>query len=120
MLKKSLAIIFVNLLSSVVLAEPRIDSGKAAFHVGETVMLCGTISEVTDFKNGTYINFGAKYPRQHITAVIWNDQKAEFSERFGSLRVFENQRACARGEITEYKNMLQLKIKNPQFLRLMK
>ncbi len=102
-----------------VAAEPTIDSSRAAFHVGETVMVCGSITEVTDFKKGTYLNFGAKFPKQHISVTIWDDQKNNFLVRFGSLKVFENRRACARGKITEYKNRLQIIIKNPQFLRLM-
>jgi len=119
---KKIALLFLLAGASclAIAAEPTIDSSKAAFYVGETVMVCGSINEVTDFKKGTYLNFGAKYPKQHISVVIWDDQKRDFLDRFGSLKAFEYQRACARGEITQYRNSLQLIIKNPQFLRLMK
>ncbi len=119
---KKIALLFLLAGASclAIAAESTIDSSKAAFHVGETVMVCGSIKEVTDFKKGTYLNFGAKYPKQHISVTIWNDQKINFLDRFGSLQVFENRRACARGEITQHKNSLQIIIKNPQFLRLMK
>ena len=99
-------------------AESKIDSSKSAFHVNETVTLCGLIKQVTNTKKVTYLNFGAKYPNQHISVAIWKKQRSKFLAKFGSLKVFENKNACARGKITKYKNNLQLKIKKPQFLSL--
>jgi hypothetical protein len=101
-------------------AETTIDSSKSAFHVGESVMMCGVVSEVTKFSKGTYLNFGAKYPRQHIAVVVWDSDESKFNERFGGLGVFEGRQACARGMISEFRSALQLKVNNPQFLRLMK
>lgn len=100
--------------------ELAIDSSKSAFHVGETVMVCGTVSQVTEFRKGTYLNFGDRYPRQHIAVVVWNTNADGFRERFGSLQSFEGRRACARGEITEFRSALQMKVSNPQFLRLLR
>lgn len=100
-------------------AEPRIDSSKAAFFVGTQTMVCGTVNEVKPFSKGTYLNFGAKYPNQHISIVVWSSDTEAFNARFGGLSAFQGKQACARGLIENYKNALQIKVSNPQFLRLM-
>lgn len=101
-------------------AEPKIDSSKAAFYVGQEAMVCGTISEATPFSKGTYLSMGAKYPKQHLTVLVWGSDEQGFKERFGALSTFVGNKACARGTIETYKNNLQIKVSNPQFLRLMK
>lgn len=100
-------------------AEPTIDSSKAAFYVGKEAMVCGTVSEVKPFAKGTYINMGAQYPNQHIGFLVWETDYPKFTARFGTLSVFQGKKACARGIIENYKNALQMKVLNPQFLRLM-
>lgn len=117
---KNLLLGILVALGSSAFAEPTIDSTRAAFHVGEAVMICGTISEVTRFSKGTYINFGAAYPRQHISVVVWESDEALFIQRFGVLPLLQGRKACARGTISEFRNALQIKISNPQFFRLMK
>jgi hypothetical protein len=101
-------------------AEPMIDSSKAAFHVGKDAMVCGKVHEVRPFNKGTYINVGGRYPNQNISFLVWNTDQQKFNARFGSLTVFLGAQACARGPIENYKNTLQIKVENPQFLRLMK
>lgn len=109
-----------GLLVATAHAEPTIDSSKASFYVGNEAMVCGTVYEVKPFSKGTYINMGARYPDQHITFLVWNTDLPKFNARFGELSVFQGARACARGLIEHYKNTLQIKVSNPQFLRLMK
>jgi hypothetical protein len=101
-------------------AEPHIDSSKAAFYVGKEAMVCGTVYEVRPFSKGSYINMGARYPNQHISFLVWDSDQPKFEARFGGLSLFQGQQACARGLIENYKSTLQIKISNPQFLRLMK
>lgn len=101
-------------------AEPRIDSSKAAFYVGQEVMVCGKVSEIKAFSKGTYLNMGPAYPNQHITLVIWTSDEKGFYSRFGGLEAFRGSQACARGLIEVYRKSLQIKVDNPQFLRLMK
>ena len=100
-------------------AEPRIDSSKAAFHVGAEAMVCGYVAEVKNFSKGTYLNMGGGYPRQHISILVWKSDEDAFNSRFGSLEQFRGKHACARGLIESYRSALQLKVSNPQFLRLM-
>lgn len=101
-------------------AEPIIDSSKAAFYVGSEVMVCGVVHEIKKFSKGTYLNMGSTYPHQHISVLIWNSDVNEFNNRFGNLIVFQGSQACASGLIEKYRNALQIKVSNPQFLRLMK
>ncbi len=120
MKRLALAAFLLTLMLSNVRAEPLIDSTKAAFYVGQAAMVCGPVHGVTKFSKGTYLNIGARHPRQHITFVIWDSDQSKFNERFGSLAVFDGAQACARGVIETYRNALQVKVSNPQFLRLMK
>ena len=101
-------------------AEPTIDSSKAAFHVGSQAMVCGGVAEVRPFAKGTYLNMGGRYPNQHITVVVWSNDEPAFKARFGQISTFQGARACARGLVESYRNSLQMKVSNPQFLRLMK
>lgn len=101
-------------------AEPTVDSSKAAFYVGKEAMVCGTVYEVKSFSKGTYINMGARYPNQHISFLVWDTDQPTFNARFGGLSVFQGAQACARGLVENYKNTLQIKVSNPQFLRLIK
>lgn len=83
-------------------------------------MVCGTVAEVKSFSKGTYLNLGARYPNQHLSILIWNINEDLFKKRFGGFATFNGQRACARGRIETYRDKLQVKVANPQFLRLMK
>lgn len=115
-----LAGLTICLLMATARAEPTIDSSKAAFYVGKEAMVCGTVFEVKPFSKGTYINMGARYPNQHISFLVWDSELPKFNQRFGRLDIFKGERACGRGLIESYKNTLQIKVSNPQFLRLLK
>ena len=100
-------------------SEPMIESSKAAFYVGSEVMVCGMVNEVKRFSKGTYINLGPTYPNQHISILVWSSDEDGFKARFGGLSVFKGKQACALGLIESFRNSLQIKVSNPQFLRLM-
>jgi hypothetical protein len=101
-------------------AELAIDSNKAAFHVGSEAMVCGQVVEVKSFSKGIYLNLGERYPRQHLSVVVFDGDVPAFDARFGGMNVFQGRKACVRGRIDSYKNSLQIKVANPTFLRLMK
>lgn len=100
--------------------EPRIEAYQSAFHVDKTVMACGKVVEVKMNAKLTYLNLDKPFPDQTLGLLIWEDKIPEFETKFGNLSTLQNQRVCARGKITEYKDSLQMKLTNPQFLRLMK
>lgn len=101
-------------------AEPKIEAYKAPFYMGQTVMACGILVETKHLSNRHYLNFDRKYPNQTLTILVWDNDYRWFEERFGKIDAKIGQRFCGRGMIEEYKNNIQMQIKNPQFLRLMK
>jgi len=111
------AVLFSTTLSHA--AEPKIEAYKAPFHVGKTVMACGTLAETKHFSDRHYLNLDKKYPKQSLTVLVWNKDYRWFEQRFGKIDSYVGRRFCARGKIEEYKNNLQMKVTNPQFLRLM-
>ena len=52
--------------------EKAIPDSSAKSHVGETVAVKGTVAKVSVSGSGTtYLNFGASFPNQTFTAVIF-------------------------------------------------
>ena len=105
-------------LSALADASP-IPSYKAAFHVGEEKMVCGRVMQVTNLHKRTLLNVGGSYPNEHISLLIWDTDKSVFNRKFGSLYSLYDKRVCAQGRIDVYKDHLQMRISNPQFLRKM-
>ncbi|AWT50137.1 hypothetical protein DLE54_03620 [Psychrobacter sp. YP14] len=99
--------------------EPKIEAYKAPFHVGKSVMACGNLAEIKHLSNRHYLNLDKRYPNQTLTVLVWDNDYRWFEERFGKIDSHIGRRFCARGKIEEYKNNIQMQIKNPQFLRLM-
>lgn len=97
-----------------------VEDYKAVFYVNKSAMVCGNVHQVKTVKKQKYLNLGGAYPKQKIAFLIWEDDRPAFQEKFGRLSALENKRVCARGTISEYKGHLQLVVKNPDFLRLMK
>lgn len=100
-------------------AEPKIEAFKAPFHVGKSVMACGSLAEVKHLSNRHYLNLDKPYPNQSLTILVWNKDYRWFEERFGKIDSYVGRRFCARGKVEEYKNNMQMQVTNPQFLRLM-
>jgi hypothetical protein len=101
------------------LAEEQIEALKAPFHVGESVLACGKVAQVTVRSEVAYINLDRPYPNHALALVIWKSELPSYETRFGKLSTLEGKRVCARGKIEEYRKSLQMILKNPQFLRLM-
>lgn len=99
--------------------EEKIEAFKAPFYVGKTVMACGTVANVSSGKKAIYLNLDKPYPNQTLALLIWKNDEPKFQSRLGDLKRLAGERVCARGKISEYKNSLQMKLTNPQFLRLM-
>lgn len=112
-----LMLAFVGMTS--VKAEDRIEASKAPFHVGKTVLACGSVAQVTQQPKVIYLNLDRRFPDQTLGLVVWQSDRAAFESRLGSLASLQGKRVCARGRIEDFRNKLQLVVKNPQFLRLM-
>lgn len=99
--------------------EIKIEAYKTSFYVGSSVMACGTLAQVKHTPKVHYLNIDKPYPNQSVTFLVWENNYRWFKQRFGSIDNMIGKRFCARGKIEEYNNGLQIKVNNPQFLRLM-
>lgn len=113
--------IFISaLLAHHVCSAASIESIKAPFHVGETLMVCGQVFDVAKQPKRTLLNLGAAYPNEHISILIWNNNLKPFEHKFGDLSALQNARICSQGQIHQYKEHLFMTVKNPNMLRKMK
>ena len=63
-----------------VAAVPTITPAEAARHVGQEVIVQGTISQITTTVNlTTHINFGGRYPNHVFTATILKARQSLFT-----------------------------------------
>ncbi len=102
------------------LAEEQIEALRAPFHVGESVLACGKVAQVSARSEVTYINLDRPYPQQTLALIVWQSNLSAYESRFGKLSTLQGKRVCALGMIEQYQNRLQVIMKNPQFLRLMR
>ena len=121
MYKSRLIAVLISLFfTKFAMAANTIESSKAPFHVGETLLACGQAVEVKKLTNRTVINFDKPYPNQPLAVIIWNSDTAGFEKKFGSLAGLEGEKVCAYGKIEDYKGGLQVIVKKDSYLRLMK
>lgn len=119
-LNKMVLVVVCTMASTLVQAqEQKIEASKSAFHVGKTVMACGTLAEIKHFPKKHYFNFDKKYPNHSLGLLVWDSNYKWFEQRFGDMNQLLGRRLCARGKIEQYKNHLQMIVENPQFLRVM-
>lgn len=116
-------IILVSLFlfnASETLAANKIESSKAAFHIGEDLMVCGVVAKVANLKGRTILNMGKPYPNEDIGILIWDSNVNQIEGRIGSLSLLQSKRICVSGTIEVYKEHLQIKISNPMMIRIIK
>ena len=78
LLRATLVVLGVVLAATPVLAET-IQPGEAPGHIGQTVTVEGTISEVYKARSGvTFIDMGGRYPNEVFTGVIFRDEASKF------------------------------------------
>lgn len=106
--------------SATVQATTTINADQAVFHVGEELMVCGNVVKVTTQTKRTLFNLGAAYPKEDVSVQIWHSEKEMFTQHFGTLDKFANQRVCAFGKVESYKNHLFVTVRNPKMLRVVR
>ncbi len=76
------------------------DSAVAAY-VGQTVAVEGTVASVHVTRGGTtFLNFGAAYPKQTFTAVIFSSA----ASRFPNPQQWEGKRVRVTGKVRLYRD----------------
>jgi DNA/RNA endonuclease YhcR with UshA esterase domain len=79
---------------------PRITPAEAAKHVGELVIVQGTIDQIVLTVNlTTHINFGGRYPNHVFTATILKARQPYFS----GVKEYEGKVAQVRGVVRLYR-----------------
>ena len=77
---------------------------EAASHVGEVRTVCGRLVQGSyrpDVKGEpTFLNCGARYPRQNFMWLIWGEDRASYRP---APEQFEGQCVCGSGAIAEYR-----------------
>lgn len=98
-----------------VLPEPKTNTGTVAadsakFHIGEQTTVCGKVMGVYTGKSGVVkLNFGADYPNNTFTAVIFeNDVK-----KFKPAAEFKGQTICVNGNIELYNGKPEIVLHDP-------
>ena len=72
-----------------------VDAAAARSHIGETLAVVGTVSEVHFAGSATFIDLDGRYPYEQFTGVIFPDRSAQFRD-VGAL---EGKRITIRGKI---------------------
>ncbi|HUE10468.1 MAG TPA: OB-fold nucleic acid binding domain-containing protein [Steroidobacteraceae bacterium] len=92
-----------------------IQPSDAPQHLGQTVTVEGTVSEVhTDARSGiTFINMGGRYPDQAFTGVIFADDAGKFP----NLDSLTGKVVGITGRVQSYKGRLEIIITDPAQLK---
>ncbi|WP_418642386.1 hypothetical protein ACNUDM_20875 [Vibrio chaetopteri] len=90
----------------------QIAAKDAPFHTGETVIACGELVQTSRFKRGIYLNLEARYPKQALTLIAWEDDLSQFNQQHGHFDKLVGKTVCGKGVITEYKGRSQMSLYN--------
>lgn len=109
-----LAFFLLSSLSVIIEAQANetITAKVARDYIGQSVKVCGTVSQLKDFSKGVYLNINGVFPNQEITFVLWSSSLNNVSQKFGSIRDLVGKQLCASGKVRTYKNRLQISIES--------
>jgi len=98
-----------------VAAPPTITPAEASKHVGEEVIVQGTIDQIVSTVNlTTHINFGGRYPNHVFTATILKAKQPLFTR----VRDYEGKVAQVRGVVRLYRGKPEIMLNEPSQLSL--
>jgi DNA/RNA endonuclease YhcR with UshA esterase domain len=93
---------------------PTITPAEAAKHVGEQVVVEGTIDQIVTTVNlTTHINFGGRYPNQVFTATILKARQPYFT----GVKEYEGKLVLVRGLVRLYRGKPEIVLEEPDQLR---
>lgn len=96
-----------------------VPADEAAAHVGATATVCGRVHGTRYLDAGsrlTFLNLGRPYPRQDLTIVIRDRDRAAFGGR-PEIR-YRDARVCVTGRIRSYRGKPQIVVEDPARLRI--
>jgi hypothetical protein len=117
---KFLYVLMLVVSTRVIAGDLAIDAAQSGVHIGKAVVACGLVTEVKPFAKGVYLSYGPRFPKQHLTGVVWQDDVQNFVDRFGDLSRLTGRNVCLRGKVSTYKGQPQIELVGPDSLRLTK
>src|SRR5260370_31556690 len=92
-----------------------IAAADAAAHVGQTATVQGLVASVyVSQKGNAFLNFGAPYPNQIFSGVIFSSSAAQF----GDLTRYRGKQVLVIGQIRLYKGKPEIILESPDQLRV--
>ena len=89
---------------------PTITPAEAAKHVGEQVIVQGTVDQIVLTVNlTTHINFGGRYPNHVFTATIFKARQPYFS----GVKGYEGKVIQVRGIVRLYRGKPEIVLEEP-------
>jgi DNA/RNA endonuclease YhcR with UshA esterase domain len=102
------------LTGSFVFAQNPVSPDSAKFHEGSLTTICGKIYSVHTGKNGIVkFNFGADYPDNTFTAVIFADDAGKFKKP----EEYNGKQVCVTGKVQLYKGKAEIILKDVNQVR---
>ncbi|MGF1719128.1 sulfatase [Vibrio kyushuensis] len=89
-----------------------VSTKNAINHVDSAKTVCGTVTQVTDFAKGTYLNLNKSFPNTLFTAVIWNSDKERVLDEQHSFHGLLDSKVCVSGKISSFNNRAQIVVKS--------
>lgn len=97
------------LISSNAIAEiEKLSPKQALNHVGKKATVCGTIVEISNFGNDTFVNIDKPHPYQQIYFYL--------NQNLDKKYLFK--KVCGTGRIEKHKGKMQIKISDMRNLSL--
>ncbi|HWY36391.1 MAG TPA: hypothetical protein VNX68_17230 [Nitrosopumilaceae archaeon] len=95
-----------------------IAASQAKEYVGKNVTVCDQVVMVkhaTDVnRQPTFLDYGANYPDEIFTVIIWGDDLSKFSYPLKSL---EGKKICVTGTIILYKGRAEIIVHDPDQIK---
>ncbi|WP_210472280.1 hypothetical protein [Vibrio crassostreae] len=95
-----------------------ITSDMSSQYVGTLQLVCGEVSQVTVFSQGTYLNFDKQFPDTVFTGVIWNSDSKNVLTGEASFYDYLNQKVCVSGKVGVYNGRFQVVVKSSSQLKI--
>ena len=117
---KALVIVAFCFLSASAFSQQTVLPEEVYKYVGDTVRVCGKIYSTryleSSGKKPTLLNMGDKFPNQHLTVVIYGDDRVKFG--YKPEVTLQDKTVCVVGKVELYKDKPQIVVTAPFLIKL--
>ena len=89
-----------------------ISADQAKYYVGQKVTACGVVAEVYTFSHGIDLNFTRRFPKNVLSAVIWDADLGNVTFPSHSLMQYQGKYMCVKGIVSRYRHRYEIKVKS--------